>query len=183
MQPRLIVLTNGYGSTIRNLIDKGMNIKMIASKSTRTLWIAEQHKIPFLISNDIDTIFQTANGIGIDYIILAGWTSLVPVPPNYRNRILNIHPALLPKYGGKGMYGINVHKAVIEAGEKISGCTVHVVDEIYDHGKIIAQKTIPVPESEPDSGLIVKALMLQDRVKEAERELYPQAILDYYQIG
>jgi len=87
----------------------------------------------------------------------------------FRNRILNIHPALLPKYGGKGMYGIHVHQAVINSGDKITGVTVHYVDEIYDHGAIILQKHVKVKEGDtPET--------LRKRVLRTEHKLYPEAI-------
>ena len=93
----------------------------------------------------------------------------IEIIKRYRSRIINIHPALLPKYGGQGMYGINVHKAVIEAGDTISGATVHFVDEIYDHGAILIQRTVPVlPGDDPES--------LAARVLEVEHRILPQAV-------
>lgn len=107
----------------------------------------------------------------IDIIALAGYLKMLPpkVIETYRGRILNIHPALLPKFGGKGMYGSKVHRAVIEAKESESGVTIHEVDEIYDHGKIIAQEKVPVfPEDTPDE--------LAARVLKVEHTLYPEVI-------
>jgi len=107
----------------------------------------------------------------VDYIALAGFLSLLPVPvvKAYRNRITNIHNALLPKYGGKGMYGRHVHEAVLAAGDTESGPTVHIVDEIYDHGKILEQRRVPVlPDDTPDS--------LAARVLEQEHKLYPRVL-------
>ena len=107
---------------------------------------------------------------GVNLIVLAGYMKLLPseVIKQYRNRIINVHPALLPKYGGKGMYGVNVHQAVLEAGDKISGATVHLVDEVYDHGAILIQRTIPVmPDDTPKS--------LGARVLEAEHRILPEA--------
>jgi len=107
----------------------------------------------------------------IDYIALAGFLKLLPlnVVSAYRHRIVNIHPALLPKYGGKGMYGHHVHEAVLAAGEKESGVTVHLVDEVYDRGKILDQVLVPVlPGDTPDS--------LAVRVLEQEHKLYPKAL-------
>ncbi len=91
---------------------------------------------------------------GVDYVVLAGFLRLIPsnIIAAYPGRIVNIHPALLPKYGGKGMYGDRVHKAVIEAGEKESGITIHKVDEHYDEGAIIAQYRIGVaPDDTPET--------------------------------
>ncbi len=107
----------------------------------------------------------------VDYIALAGYLKLLPPPviKKFHNRITNIHPALLPQYGGKGMYGHNVHEAVITNGESESGATVHLVDEIYDNGRILEQKKVPVrPDDTPDS--------LAARVLEIEHELYPLAL-------
>ena len=107
----------------------------------------------------------------VEYIALAGYLKLIPMPVvrKYKDHILNIHPALLPKFGGKGMYGHHVHEAVIEAGEKESGATVHMVDEIYDNGKILIQEKVPVlPGDDPDT--------LAARVLEIEHKIYPIAL-------
>ena len=107
----------------------------------------------------------------VEYIALAGYLKLVPsaVVRKYKNRITNIHPALLPKYGGKGMYGHHVHEAVLAAGDKESGATVHLVDEIYDHGKVIIQGRVPVrADDTPDT--------LAARVLEVEHKIYPEAL-------
>lgn len=106
-----------------------------------------------------------------DLICLAGYMRLLPeaVVRAYPNRILNIHPALLPKYGGQGMYGQRVHEAVLAAGETESGCTVHYVDEQYDHGEILLQTRVPVmPDDTPES--------LAHRILPFEHETYPKAI-------
>lgn len=108
---------------------------------------------------------------GVEFIALAGYMKLLPTEMvrAYRRRILNIHPALLPRFGGPGMYGMRVHEAVIAAGVPESGATVHVVDEAYDHGAIVLQKSIPVlPGETPES--------LAARVLEIEHEIYPEAL-------
>lgn len=131
-----------------------LSVKQFASDKEfidRTLALLEEHEVNF--------------------IVLAGYMKLLPPPvvARYRNRIVNIHPALLPKFGGNGMYGHHVHEAVIAAGEKESGATVHVVDEIYDHGTIVLQKSVPVmPGDTPES--------LAARVLAVEHEIYPEAI-------
>jgi formyltetrahydrofolate-dependent phosphoribosylglycinamide formyltransferase len=107
---------------------------------------------------------------GAEVIFLAGYLRLVPaeVVSAYRRRILNVHPALLPSFGGKGMYGIRVHQAVLDAGARISGPTVHFVDERYDEGNIVAQWPVPVrADDTPET--------LQARVLSAEHGLYPLA--------
>jgi len=101
----------------------------------------------------------------IEYIALAGYLKLLPrrVVQAYHGHIVNIHPALLPKYGGKGMYGHHVHEAVLAAGDKESGITIHLVDEIYDNGKVLKQVTVPVmPDDTPDS-LAARVLVQEHR--------------------
>lgn len=107
----------------------------------------------------------------IDYIALAGYLKLLPpaIVRAYRGRIVNIHPALLPKYGGKGMYGRHVHEAVIASGDTESGATVHLVDEIYDNGAILEQSKVPVLAGDTPETLAA-------RVLEAEHELYPKVL-------
>ena len=110
-------------------------------------------------------------GRGIEYIVLAGFLWKVPVSliRAFPNKIINIHPALLPKYGGKGMYGDKVHEAVIAAGDKESGITIHYVDELYDHGKIIFQSKCLVDEKDTTQTLAQKIHLL-------EHTHYPQVI-------
>ncbi len=105
----------------------------------------------------------------IDWVVLAGYLKLVDIPPAFNGRVVNIHPALLPKHGGPGLYGHFVHEAVLKAGDKVSGCTVHLCDSRYDTGPIVLQREVPVlPGDTPDS--------LAARVFEAEREAFPQAL-------
>ena len=116
-------------------------------------------------------IADTLASHGVELVALAGYMrKLGPETlSRYRNRILNIHPALLPKYGGRGMYGERVHSAVLAAGERVSGVSVHLVDEEYDRGPVIAQAEVPVmPEDTPDT--------LATRVLEQEHILYPRTI-------
>lgn len=115
----------------------------------------------------LDVLFKHS----IDLIVLAGYMKMVEpeVVKNFRNRIINIHPALLPMFGGKGMYGINVHKAVIQAGVKVTGITIHCVNENYDEGKILFQKCIEVKETDDEYSL-------QKRVLELEHHYYPYVI-------
>jgi len=107
----------------------------------------------------------------VDFICLAGYLMMLSpaVVRKYSGRILNIHPALLPKFGGPGMYGHHVHEAVLKAGETESGCTVHFVDEIYDHGAVILQAKVPVKEGDtPDT--------LAKRILEQEHRIFPEAV-------
>ena len=119
---------------------------------------------------DLMEILESYN---VEYIALAGYLKLIPEPviKKYVNRITNVHPALLPKYGGKGMYGHRVHEAIIKAGETESGASIHLVDEIYDNGKILLQKKVPVfSDDTPDT--------LAARVLKVEHEIYPIALND-----
>ncbi len=122
----------------------------------------------FRQTDEIVTLLQSHK---IDLVVLAGFLWLVPqnILAAYRDRIINIHPALLPKYGGKGMYGHHVHEAVIQAGEEYSGITIHYVNEKYDKGQIIFQKTVDVsPEDTPES--------LAEKIHKLEYEHYPRII-------
>ena len=119
----------------------------------------------------ITSLFNTLDENEIDFIALAGYLKLVQpeLIDKYRNKITNIHPALLPSFGGKGFYGMKVHEAVIEAGCKVSGVTIHLVNEKYDRGAIISQRTLPVfDDDSPES--------LAERVLKIEHEIYPEAL-------
>ncbi len=137
--------------------DRGLNVHMVAYKSMPS----DQ-----AYSDAITALLDAAD---VNLVILAGFLSPYLVPAPYAGKVMNIHPALLPKFGGKGMYGHYVHEAVIAAGEAESGCTVHFVTNDYDKGPIILQKHVPVlPGDTPDD--------LADRVFEQECLAYPQAI-------
>ena len=119
----------------------------------------------------ISALFNVLDENGIDFIALAGYLKLVQpkLITKYKNKITNIHPALLPSFGGKGFYGKKVHEAVLEAGCKVSGVTVHLVSESYDRGPIISQLTVPVLEDDnPES--------LAARVLKVEHQIYPEAL-------
>jgi folate-dependent phosphoribosylglycinamide formyltransferase PurN len=114
-------------------------------------------------------VFKLIDDAGADLIVLAGWLCLLEIPAKYVGRILNIHPALLPSFGGMGMYGKKVHEAVLAHGCKVSGCTVHFVDAQYDNGPIVIQRSCPVLEDDT-------AETLAARVFEQEKLAYPEAI-------
>jgi phosphoribosylglycinamide formyltransferase-1 len=130
---------------------------------------------------DSDAAFSAAcyaacDAAKVDLVCLAGWLKKLSVPKAWEGRILNIHPALLPKFGGPGMYGMHVHRAVVAAGEAESGATVHLVDEVYDHGRVLAQARVPVlPGDTPED--------LQRRVYGAEMALYPEALAAFLAAG
>ncbi len=119
------------------------------------------------------SLVATLQERNVELIVLAGYMRKLPpaVVGEYRGRVLNIHPALLPKFGGQGMYGMHVHEAVIAAGETESGPTVHLVDEEYDTGPILAQQSVPVLTGDTPAALA-------ERVLSVEHVLYPRVILD-----
>lgn len=121
-----------------------------------------------------EACYRAAESAGADLICLCGWLKKLTVPRHWEGRILNIHPGLLPRFGGPGMYGMHVHRAVLAAGEAESGATVHLVDAEYDQGRILAQARVPVlPGDSPED--------LQKRVYAAEMDLYPRALAAFLQ--
>ena len=116
-----------------------------------------------------EACYQAAEAAGAEVICLCGWLKKLTVPPRWSGRILNIHPGLLPRFGGPGMYGMHVHRAVLASGEAESGATVHRVDGEYDHGGVLDQQRVPVLPGDT-------AEDLQRRVYGAEMELYPRAL-------
>lgn len=116
-------------------------------------------------------LMSLLGGYHVNFIVLAGYMKKIDskIVQAYKNRIVNIHPALLPKFGGSGMYGIHVHEAVIASKEKLSGASVHIVDEEYDHGPVVLQKTVAVESTDTPESLAAKVLQL-------EHEIYPEAI-------
>ncbi|HJV49430.1 MAG TPA: phosphoribosylglycinamide formyltransferase [Geothrix sp.] len=119
-----------------------------------------------------EACYQAAEMAGAEVICLCGWLKKLTVPRRWEGRILNIHPGLLPRWGGPGMYGMHVHRAVLVAGETESGATVHLVDGEYDHGRILEQMRVPVQAGDTPEDL-------QKRVYAAEMELFPRALAAY----
>lgn len=186
MTLRIAVLLSGSGTTLQNLIDHVEDGSLdaaiacvIASRqSAYGLERAANHGIPgrAITAKDYPerearngAIWDEIRKYQADLVVLAGYMSLISVPPDYVNRIVNVHPALIPAFCGQGMYGKHVHEAVIEYGAKVTGATVHFVDDAYDHGPIILQEAIPVYDSDT-------ADTLAERVQALERALYPRAI-------
>ena len=181
---RLAVLASGGGSNLQALVEYfaspgarlAATVVLVASDrpGAGALAKALSRNIPAAIlenSKDGPGIVKLLESHHVEMIVLAGYLRLVPaeVLRRWSGRIVNIHPALLPKFGGKGMYGRRVHEAVIAAGEGESGATVHHVTDEYDRGLIIAQESVPVVKGDtPDS--------LAARVLEAEHRLYPQTV-------
>ncbi len=182
------VFASHGGSNLQSLIDAAeagamtARIVLVVSNNRKAYAIerAQHHGIESLVISDRN--FETEDAFAsellshlraksVDLICLAGYMKKIPkmLLDAYPRRILNIHPALLPKFGGKGMYGKHVHEAVIAAGEAVTGVTVHLIDEVYDRGKILAQESVPVlPDDDADS--------LQQRVLKLEHKLYPEVV-------
>lgn len=157
--PTLLICNNPGATALERAKIAGMPAKVLNGKS---------HPDPA----DLDSaIFEALQAAHVDLIILAGYMKKIgpKLLVGYRNRILNIHPALLPKFGGKGMFGMHVHEAVIAAGEPESGATVHLIDEVYDEGPILAQARVPVLAGDTPEAL-------QLRVLAQEHQLYPSTI-------
>lgn len=179
----IAIFASGDGSNAQRIIDhfrtsKKARVSLVVSNnpSAFVLERAKNEKIPtFLInrerfwgSNEVVDHLKARN---IDLVVLAGFLWLIPqnLIKAFPNRIINIHPALLPKYGGKGMYGLNVHRAVCQAGEKETGITIHYVNEHYDSGKIILQERCKVEEGDTPEQISAK-------VRELEHRHYPGVI-------
>lgn len=180
---RLAIFASGTGSNAQMIITHFKNhpsiqVELIACNKpgAGVLTIAAAEKITTLLLEKEkffrgNSYVDELRSAGIDFIILAGflWKMPLPLIETYRNKIVNIHPALLPKYGGKGMYGSRVHEAVIDAGDEVSGITIHYVDEHYDNGDIIFQERVNINENEtPES--------LANKIHELEHSNYPRII-------
>jgi phosphoribosylglycinamide formyltransferase-1 len=172
---RLAILASGAGSNAREIIryfegHPSIRVSLVACNKpgAGVIDIAAAAAIPVLMMEKEaffrgDAYRQELAEAGIDYIILAGFLWKIPalLVDAYRGRILNIHPALLPKYGGKGMYGMHVHEAVVQAGEAESGITIHEVDERYDHGRHVFQARVPLDPRETAESLAKKIHALE----------------------
>ena len=186
MTVNLAVLLSGGGRTLQNFIDEigagrlDARVQAVVSSSAQAggLDKARAAGIPAHVVDrrefgDDESFSQQITSrlslYEIDIVVLAGFLRRYLFPERYKGRVLNIHPALLPKFGGQGKYGDRVHEAVLAAGEQESGCTVHIADLEYDHGPVVLQKRVPVlPDDTPDT--------LAERVFQAECEAYPEAV-------
>ncbi|NOZ22629.1 MAG: phosphoribosylglycinamide formyltransferase [Planctomycetes bacterium] len=183
----LAVLLSGGGTTLQNIIDRieagnlDANVRVVISSQADAYGLerAKKHNIPSVVVSSKDfknctesfskAIFSHIDKYPVDLVVMAGFMCLITIPEKYLGRVMNIHPALIPAFCGKGRYGHHVHEAVLEYGAKVSGCTVHFADNVYDHGPVIVQKTVPVFDDDtPDT--------LAARVFEQECEAYPEAI-------
>lgn len=185
----IAIFASGAGSNAKKIIEyfketgildkngRSINVALIVSNNPAAgvLKIADRENIPVLLIQkekfNTDGYLDELNQYNIDFIVLAGFMWKVPslLIKVFPHKIINIHPALLPKYGGKKMYGNFVHEAVLHAGERESGITIHYVDDLYDHGEIIFQATCAVDDNEtPES--------LAEKIHALEHEHYPKVI-------
>ena len=189
MLPKLILLASGTGSHVQAIINflttnPIAEVALIVTNNPQAgvLNIARAYNIPSLLitkqqwQQDIDTLIATLQSHSPALLVLAGflWKLPTAILQAFPNKIINIHPSLLPRYGGKGMYGIHVHEAVLAAGDAHSGVTIHYVNEEYDKGAILLQATCPVPPSATAQALAQAVLRL-------EHYYYPRVIA--YLIG
>jgi formyltetrahydrofolate-dependent phosphoribosylglycinamide formyltransferase len=192
---RLGVLLSGSGTTLQNLIDRieadRLDATVACVVSSRAgaggLERARNHGIPAYavprrdygdgkplgsLDDFSEAVWTPLREHEVDLVVMGGFMSLLTIPHDYVNRIMNVHPSLIPAFSGEGMYGHHVHEAVLAYGAKVTGATVHFVDERYDSGPIILQEAVPVHDDDtPDS--------LASRVQALERELFPKAIQLY----
>jgi formyltetrahydrofolate-dependent phosphoribosylglycinamide formyltransferase len=182
---RLAVLLSGSGRTLDNLLDwiaagrlAGRVETVVSSRSdVRGVLIAERAGITVHVLPRADatvaawsaTIFDRCRAAGADLVVMAGFLHLAEIPADFTGRVINIHPALLPAFGGKGFHGMHVHRAVLARGCTVSGCTVHLVDNEYDHGRVLLQRTVPVLTDDTADSLAA-------RVFAAECVALPEAI-------
>ena len=182
----IVVLISGGGTTLRNLIEKiaadrlDLRILLVVSSAVgaRGLEYAAAAGIPSVViqrrqfpSTECfsEALFARCRQVGAGLVVMGGFLKRTIIPPDFANRVTNIHPGLIPAFCGQGFYGHRVHEAVLEYGAKISGCTVHFADNQYDHGPVILQKAVPVLDDDtPDS--------LAARIFQAECQAYPEAL-------
>lgn len=185
---RLAVCVSGGGSTLQNLIDlirskrlKAEIVKVVASRpKIGAIAKADAAGIPLALANRTTrslaefsrSVFEPIRQSGADLVILGGFLALVEIPADYAGRVINIHPSLIPAFCGKGFHGAAVHRAVLEQGVKISGCTVHFADATYDTGPIVLQKAVNVEDGDTPESLAA-------RVFQAECQALPEAIRLY----
>jgi phosphoribosylglycinamide formyltransferase-1 len=182
----IAVLISGGGTTLKNLIDRKaqntlpVDFRLVVSSNPKAkgLDYAQESSIPTRVirKKDFvdgqahsDSMFKAIRDSGSKLVVMGGYLEHLLIPVDFEKRVINIHPSLIPAFCGKGMYGLYVHQAAIEFGVKVSGCTVHFVDNQYDHGPILLQRTCEVLDGDtPET--------LQRRVFELERDALPDAI-------
>jgi phosphoribosylglycinamide formyltransferase-1 len=185
----IAVLISGGGTTLKNLLehvqqrDLPVDVCCVVSSSPTAggLEFAAHAGIATRVVRPRDfpeaadfsaAIFDVCRESSVELVVMGGFIKHVLIPPDFENRVMNIHPGLIPAFCGKGFYGVRVHQAVLDYGAKVSGCTVHFVDNQYDHGPIILQRVVDVHDEDTVDAL-------QERVFAAECEAYPAAIRLY----
>ncbi len=191
---RLAVLVSGSGTTLQNLLDRcadegpgrlSAQIVQVVSSVPGVLALERAAKagVPAAVVSRQEAgsgtilsreefsrqIFDKCRQARADLVCMAGFLQLITIPDDFKGKVMNIHPALIPAFCGKGFFGRHVHEAVLESGVKVSGCTVHFADNHYDHGPIILQRTVPVLDDDTPATLAA-------RVFQQECAAYPQAI-------
>jgi len=182
----IAVLISGGGTTLMNLlagIDAGelpAEVRLVISSHANAAGLEAPRKRgirtevvrPADAADEADycaAVFEPCRRAAVELVVMGGFIKFVPIPPDFENRVMNIHPGLIPSFCGRGFYGLRVHQAVVDYGAKVSGCTVHFVDNQYDHGPIILQNVVEVRDDDT-------AASLQQRVFEQECRAYPEAI-------
>jgi phosphoribosylglycinamide formyltransferase-1 len=177
MPARLGILLSGSGTTYANLSSAAAEGRLPAEIAVVVASRADAGGLeraralghPTAVAGDSAAVEQALRAHGAGWVAMCGWMRYWDPPADFRGRVFNIHPSLLPAFGGRGMYGLHVHRAVLAAGVAVTGCTVHLVAGAYDSGPVLAQRQVEVrPDDTPET--------LQARVQASERELYPQAI-------
>lgn len=188
---RIVVLLSAGGSTLQNLLDRiadgrlRAEIKLVISNNREAYGLtrAERAGVPTAVverkqftsrEQFSEQIFELCRQAGAELVCMAGFLQLIYIPEDFQAKVMNMHPALIPAFCGKGFYGRHVHEAVLAYGVRVSGCTVHFADNIYDHGPIILQRVVPVFDDDTPETLAA-------RVFKEEFEAYPQAIQLYAQ--
>jgi len=185
---KIVAFASGSGSNFKSIHQKikrgeiNAEIKILVSNNPKAsvLAYASAEEIPIFIHNKTrfpsnaqytDTLFNELKKANADLLVLAGFMKKIPdeIVTHFKRRILNIHPSLLPKFGGKGFFGMNVHRAVIELKEKESGVSIHFVNQIYDDGPIVAQSIIEVKVDDSPEDLAARVLV-------EEHKLYPEVV-------
>ncbi|MEA3288947.1 MAG: phosphoribosylglycinamide formyltransferase [Campylobacterota bacterium] len=168
---------NGYEALLEAIKSSKLNAKIVVvisnNQNAKILHKADNEKIPTYVINSKNTqenkiddkLLDILKSFHVDYIFLSGYMKMISpkLIKQYQNKIINTHPSLLPKFGGQGMYGRYVHEAVIESKEKVSGVTVHFVDEIYDNGEIILQKSVHITKDETVDSLEIKVKYIEQK--------------------
>ena len=182
----IAVLISGGGTTLKNLLEKAdrgqlpVEFRLVISSNPQAkgMEYASQRGIPIEVirrrdfaSGEAhrDAVFHAFRTAEAELVVMGGYLEHLLIPSDFERRVINIHPSLIPAFCGKGFYGLRVHQAVLECGAKVSGCTVHYVDNQYDHGPIIAQRTCPVLEDDTPQTLAA-------RIFELECQLLPECI-------